>query len=681
MTTTDRPPGAADDLPRRRHGRGTAEDASADLSAGPAGGGSSVPPPTSRRAARLAAARTEPAGPPEIVSGPLPTLGRSAYGSGTSPYHGAPGVGYPTEAAAQAPSHVPFQSPSQGGAVLDLDALARSAGRQSPPTAGIRSVGDLQVGPATTPIRRRRPVSLPEAFDVPEAADAEEPPEQATMPLRTQSRPPKTGTIRLRGRSGRPDAAPPAPPPMVSAPPTGTMPFSAAPPTGAMAFGDAPATGVIRRTGASTAPGVPVGLAPSAPAPQAAGTGAPRSLFAAPIAPPASAPVPHPPHLGEVRAGVSGPPFGDADGRADRDTHRPDRQPDRGSDQGPDQRIDPPAGATPAPSRRSRRRAAAPPDGAAPTPPASAPAPQSLPSGSAQPVAEPLPVGPVPTPDSADAGHGAPAPRRNRAGRNLPMAIAVGLGLATVVLSSLLIRKEAFVAVVCVAAVLAVWELAGALATKEITVPVVPLAVGSVGMLVSAFVAGEDGLLVSFALTSFGVLLWRIIDGAQDAARDVAASVFAAAYVPFLAGFTMLMLAAPDGARRIIVFILLVVASDTGGYTAGVLFGKHPMAPTVSPHKSWEGFAGSTLACVLAGSLGVIFLLHGVWYAGVAAGAAAVVTATVGDLSESLLKRDLGIKDMGHLLPGHGGMLDRIDSLLLTAPVVYVLLSLLVPLP
>jgi phosphatidate cytidylyltransferase len=260
------------------------------------------------------------------------------------------------------------------------------------------------------------------------------------------------------------------------------------------------------------------------------------------------------------------------------------------------------------------------------------------------------------------------------------MAIAVGTGLGLVVLASLLFRKETFVGVVSVAVVIAVWELAEALATKHITVPVIPLAVGSAGMLVSAFVAGEDGLLVSFALTSFGVLLWRIIDGQEEAAaRDVAASVFAAAYVPFLAGFAMLMLAAPDGAQRVIVFIAVTIASDIGGYAAGVLFGQHPMAPTVSPHKSWEGFGGSALVCMLAGTLGVVYLLGGAWWAGPLVGAAAAVTATTGDLSESLLKRDLGIKDMGKLLPGHGGMLDRLDSLLLTAPAVYVLLSLLVP--
>jgi len=135
------------------------------------------------------------------------------------------------------------------------------------------------------------------------------------------------------------------------------------------------------------------------------------------------------------------------------------------------------------------------------------------------------------------------------------MAIAVGLVLAVAVLASLLVRKEAFVVLVAAAVVTALWELSTALAKKAITVPIIPLAVGAVGMLVSAYVAGEDGLLVSFTLTCFGVLLWRIIDGTRGAAKDVAAAVFVAAYVPFLAGFSMLMLAEPDGQYRVIVFI------------------------------------------------------------------------------------------------------------------------------
>jgi phosphatidate cytidylyltransferase len=125
--------------------------------------------------------------------------------------------------------------------------------------------------------------------------------------------------------------------------------------------------------------------------------------------------------------------------------------------------------------------------------------------------------------------------------------------------------------------------------------------------------------------------------------------------------------------------MICVVASDVGGYTAGVLAGKHPMAPTISPKKSWEGFAGSLVTGMVAGALGVVFLLHGPWWAGVLTGALLVVSATLGDLIESLMKRDIGIKDMGTLLPGHGGLLDRLDSLLPTALVAWAALSLLVP--
>jgi phosphatidate cytidylyltransferase len=266
-----------------------------------------------------------------------------------------------------------------------------------------------------------------------------------------------------------------------------------------------------------------------------------------------------------------------------------------------------------------------------------------------------------------------------RAGRNLPAAIAVGLTLGGAVLASLLLRKEAFVVVVAAAILTALWELSRALREKRIAVPLVPLSVGALGMLVSAYVAGEDGLLVSFALTAFGVLLWRLIDGHQGAARDVAASAFVAAYVPFLAGFALLLLAAADGAYRVLVFIAVTVANDVGGYAAGVLLGRHPMAPSISPKKSWEGLGGSFALCMIVGGGTVHYLLHGPVLAGLALGAAAAVTATIGDLSESLIKRDLGIKDMGRLLPGHGGIMDRLDSLLPTAPAAFLLLSVLVP--
>jgi len=269
------------------------------------------------------------------------------------------------------------------------------------------------------------------------------------------------------------------------------------------------------------------------------------------------------------------------------------------------------------------------------------------------------------------AGHG-------RAGRNLPAAIGVGVLLGGMTLGSLFTRPEAFVALVSVVVVLAVWELAGAMAAKQIVVPVIPLAVGSLGMLVSAYLAGEEGLLVSFTLTGFGVLLWRIVDGMEGALRDVTAGLFTAAYIPLLAGFAILLLADDNGPRRVVTFILVTVASDIGGYIAGVIAGKHPMAPTISPKKSWEGFVGSVAFCLIAGVATVVLLLDGRWWVGLLLGAAAAVCATLGDLSESLLKRDLGVKDMGSLLPGHGGIMDRLDSLLPTAPVAYLLLHLLV---
>ncbi len=272
---------------------------------------------------------------------------------------------------------------------------------------------------------------------------------------------------------------------------------------------------------------------------------------------------------------------------------------------------------------------------------------------------------------------GAPAP--SRAGRNLPAAVGVGVLLAAAAVVTLFTIKQLFVVLELAALIVGVWELSLAMARKGLSVPVTPLAVGSAGMLTAAFVAGEEGLLVSFTLTALGVLLWRIIDGVDDAVRDVCASVFTAAYVPFLGGFAVLLLVGDDGAGRVLTFIAVTVASDIGGYAAGVTMGRHPMAPRISPKKSWEGLAGSAVACMLVGALTVTVLLHGPWWAGAALGAVTVVTATLGDLSESLLKRDIGIKDMGTLLPGHGGMMDRLDSLLPTAPVAYLMLLLLVP--
>ncbi len=291
------------------------------------------------------------------------------------------------------------------------------------------------------------------------------------------------------------------------------------------------------------------------------------------------------------------------------------------------------------------------------------------------------------TPDAAETaadaqppgGEPEPAPAPPKAGRDLRAAIGVGLLLGALVVGSLVLDARAFLAVVTVAIAYGAWEVRRALTVKDIHVPVLPLMIGTVAMLVSAYARGAEALVVTFGLTVVGLLVWRIADGLAGAARDLAGSTLVAFYPVFLAGFASLMLAEEDGRQRIILFILVTVFSDIGGYAAGVMLGKHPMAPSLSPKKSWEGFAGSVLACAAVGSAGMPLLLDGAWWAGALLGAVAAVGATLGDLVESSIKRDLGIKDMGTLLPGHGGLMDRLDSLVVVAPVAWALLYVVVP--
>jgi phosphatidate cytidylyltransferase len=270
-------------------------------------------------------------------------------------------------------------------------------------------------------------------------------------------------------------------------------------------------------------------------------------------------------------------------------------------------------------------------------------------------------------------------PVGGRAGRDLRAAIGVGVGLVAVIVASLLLWRPAFVAVLTVAVVVAVVELTRALRAGRFSPPLVPLLVGSLVMEGLAWSRGPSGLVVGFLLTALAVVLWRLGDGPAGYLNDAASGLLVALYVPLLAGFAVLLLLPDDGAARVLAFIATVVASDVGGYAAGVLFGKHPMAPSISPKKSWEGMAGSVLACMLVATPFVVFALGGPWWGGLVFGAALAASATIGDLGESLIKRDLGIKDMGNLLPGHGGIMDRLDSLLPSAALAYLLLSVLAP--
>ncbi|SET65611.1 phosphatidate cytidylyltransferase [Geodermatophilus poikilotrophus] len=303
-------------------------------------------------------------------------------------------------------------------------------------------------------------------------------------------------------------------------------------------------------------------------------------------------------------------------------------------------------------------------------------------------AAEPSPLEPgtrqleVPTSTTESVGPDlvhAPTKKSGRAGRDMVAAIGVGAGLGAVILLSLLVYRPAFLLVLLVAILVGVVELTRALQAGGVRAPLVPVLAGTVAMLALAWTRGASGLVVGFLLTVLAVLLWRLGDGPDGYLRDASAGLLVALYVPLLAGFCVLLLVPDDGAARVLAFIATVVGNDVGGFAAGVLFGRHPMAPSVSPKKSWEGMAGSVLACVLVATPIVTLALGGPWWGGVLFGVALAVSATAGDLGESLIKRDLGIKDMGNLLPGHGGIMDRLDSLLPSAAVAYLLLSVVAP--
>ncbi|MEA2292294.1 phosphatidate cytidylyltransferase [Arthrobacter sp. KBS0703] len=274
------------------------------------------------------------------------------------------------------------------------------------------------------------------------------------------------------------------------------------------------------------------------------------------------------------------------------------------------------------------------------------------------------------------------------AGRNLPAATAVGLAMLFAVLGGLLFLPLGFVAVTTTFAIFGVWEIFRALEATGTRLPIVPVMVGTVAMPFSAYFGGPESLLFAMLISSVAVLLWRSVESATGSARSIFAGVFTLAWVPFLISFAALPLhvaggvtpigpwpggVVPEGAWQIVILLLLVVSNDTFGYLVGASLGKHPMAPKISPKKSWEGFAGSMAGAMLIGVLASIFLLGKPWWVGVVLAVGMVASATAGDLAESMVKRELGIKDMSSILPGHGGVMDRLDSIVFASPVAYML--------
>jgi phosphatidate cytidylyltransferase len=279
-----------------------------------------------------------------------------------------------------------------------------------------------------------------------------------------------------------------------------------------------------------------------------------------------------------------------------------------------------------------------------------------------------------------------------KAGRNLPAAVVVGLAMLFAVLGGLLFLPLGFVAVTTTFAVFGVWEIYRALEANGTRMPIIPVMTGTVAMPFCAYLGGIESLLFAMLLSSVAVLLWRSVESAAGSANSIFAGVFALGWVPFFISFAALPLHAaggatplglwpggtiPDGAWQVTVMLLLVVSNDTFGYLVGASLGKHPMAPKISPKKSWEGFAGSIAGAMLIGVLASLFVLDKPWWVGIVLAVGTVAAATAGDLAESMVKRELGVKDMSSILPGHGGVMDRLDSIVFASPVVFILYGLL----
>ena len=269
-----------------------------------------------------------------------------------------------------------------------------------------------------------------------------------------------------------------------------------------------------------------------------------------------------------------------------------------------------------------------------------------------------------------------------RAGRDLPAAVAVGAFLGFGVIAILVWAPLGWVPVVAIAMAVATFEVVRRLREGGYSIPIIPLIVGGQAIVWLTWPYGEEGALGAFGGTVVVCMIWRLLSGGlknapENYLRDMTATIFLAAWIPLFGAFGVLLVYPEDGGWRVLCLMLGVVFSDIGGYAAGVLFGKHPMVPAISPKKSWEGFAGSLIFGTAASVFAVAVLLDKPAWVGIPLGIMLVITGTLGDLIESQVKRDLGIKDMGTLLPGHGGLMDRLDSVLPSAVATWIVLTLL----
>ena len=276
-------------------------------------------------------------------------------------------------------------------------------------------------------------------------------------------------------------------------------------------------------------------------------------------------------------------------------------------------------------------------------------------------------------------------------GRSLSKSVAVGLFLGGIFLLSVLIYKELFVLLAAAAAGAGAWELSSALRLKGWYVPRVPAVVGSVLIMPAAYYGGAEFQWLGALVIVAALILWRTVhlfwerreapmQAIAHTLRDYAASAFVVIYLPLMTSFTMLLLRREDGAKWVIAFVTTVAMIDTAGYLVGRKLGRHKLAPGVSPKKTWEGLVASISAGTIS-AISFIVIFWGLdWWIGLILAGLLLLAAVFGDLAESLIKRDLGVKDMSSLLPGHGGIMDRLDSILPSALITYLFAQIFLPL-
>ena len=258
-----------------------------------------------------------------------------------------------------------------------------------------------------------------------------------------------------------------------------------------------------------------------------------------------------------------------------------------------------------------------------------------------------------------------------RAGRKLIPSILVSLLLLAIIFTTINIAPILFFGFIWVVIMIGVREITHAYRKGGIELPNTVLMIAASVLLVATWNGNTQGLAVSAGLTIPILMFTLLLISQKDFIKRSTSAVFITFYLAVLGGFILLLANHPDGALRILALVILISCNDTFAYIAGVLIGKHKLAPSISPKKTWEGLIGGAIASIIGGALIFHYLFQTYWLVGSAIGVMTVITATCGDLIESAIKRDLAIKDMSNLLPGHGGIMDRLDSALFTAPAVW----------